>query len=86
MAELGREGIPKRGIYGWMMFDWAAQPFFTVVTTFIFGPYFVAHFAGSPEQGQTLWGYAAAAAGLIIAIEPSTGDRIAMIRPAAAAA
>jgi MFS transporter, UMF1 family len=68
MAELGRPGVPRRGIFGWMMFDWAAQPFFTVVTTFIFGPYFVAHFAGSPEQGQTLWGYAAAAAGLIIAV------------------
>lgn len=68
MAELGRPGIPKRGIYGWMMFDWAAQPFFTVVTTFIFGPYFVAHFAGDAATGQALWGYAAAFAGILIAI------------------
>ncbi len=68
MAELGRPGVPKRGIYGWMMFDWAAQPFFTVVTTFIFGPYFVAHFAGDPAKGQALWGYGAAAAGIIIAV------------------
>lgn len=30
-----------RGVWGWMFFDWAAQPFFTVVTTFIFGPYLV---------------------------------------------
>ena len=37
MAELGKPGVPRRGIFGWMMFDWAAQPFFTVVTTFIFG-------------------------------------------------
>ena len=29
----------EKGIWGWMLFDWAAQPFFTVVTTFIFGPY-----------------------------------------------
>jgi MFS transporter, UMF1 family len=68
MVELGRPGVSKRGIYGWMMFDWAAQPFFTVVTTFIFGPYFVAHFAGDPVKGQALWGFSAAAAGLIIAI------------------
>ncbi|MGL4488841.1 MAG: MFS transporter [Rhizobiaceae bacterium] len=68
MANLGRPGIPNKGIYGWMMFDWAAQPFFTVVTTFIFGPYFVAHFAGDPVQGQALWGYAAALSGLIIAV------------------
>ena len=68
MAKLGRPDVPERGIYGWMMFDWAAQPFFTVVTTFIFGPYFVAHFAGDPARGQALWGYGAAAAGLIIAV------------------
>ena len=68
MAKLGRPDVPERGIYGWMMFDWAAQPFFTVVTTFIFGPYFVAHFAGDPAQGQALWGYAAALGGIIIAI------------------
>jgi MFS transporter, UMF1 family len=68
MAELGKPGVPNRGIYGWMLFDWAAQPFFTVVTTFIFGPYFVAHFAGDPVKGLALWGYAAAAAGLIIAV------------------
>ena len=30
--------VTKRGIFGWMMFDWAAQPFFTVVITFVFGP------------------------------------------------
>jgi MFS transporter, UMF1 family len=68
MAELGKPGVPKRGIYGWMMFDWAAQPFFTIITTFVFGPYFVAHFVSDPAKGQALWGYGAAAAGLIIAV------------------
>ncbi|RYE62235.1 MAG: MFS transporter, partial [Oxalobacteraceae bacterium] len=46
MAETGIDEAPakpgRRGIWGWMLFDWAAQPFFTVVITFIFGPYFVA--------------------------------------------
>lgn len=68
MAEFGKPGIPKRGIYGWMMFDWAAQPFFTVVTTFIFGPYFVSKLAADPVYGQAVWSYAAAAAGLFIAV------------------
>ncbi len=68
MAELGRPGVPKRGIYGWMMFDWAAQPFFTVVTTFIFGPYFVSRLSSDPVQAQAVWAYSAAAAGLVIAI------------------
>jgi len=30
----------KRRVRGWMMFDWATQPFFTLGLTFIFGPYF----------------------------------------------
>lgn len=59
---------PRRGIWGWMLFDWAAQPFFTVVTTFIFGPYFVSRMATDPAIGQAAWGYGIAAAGLVIAI------------------
>ena len=38
MAEVAVQRASGRGIWGWMFFDWAAQPFFTVVTTFIFGP------------------------------------------------
>ena len=51
-----------------MLFDWAAQPFFTVVTTFIFGPYFVSRMASDPAMGQAAWGYGIAAAGFVIAI------------------
>lgn len=58
----------KRGIRSWMLFDWAAQPFFTVVTTFIFGPYFVSRMAEDPASGQAAWGYGLALAGFFIAI------------------
>ncbi|MGH6859786.1 MAG: MFS transporter [Phyllobacterium sp.] len=61
-------GTPRRGIWGWMLFDWAAQPFFTVVTTFIFGPYFVARMAADPAMGQAAWGYGIAVSGLVIAL------------------
>jgi UMF1 family MFS transporter len=60
--------VPRRGIWGWMLFDWAAQPFFTLVTTFIFGPYFISRMASDPTAGQAAWGYGIAAAGLVIAI------------------
>jgi len=63
-----RSYASRRGIWGWMLFDWAAQPFFTVVTTFVFGPYFISRMAASPEAGQVAWGYGIAAAGFIIAI------------------
>lgn len=59
---------PRRGVLGWMLFDWAAQPFFTVVTTFIFGPYLVSRVAATPAEGQAAWGYSVAFAGLAIAL------------------
>lgn len=61
-------GAKKRGVFGWMMFDWAAQPFFTVVTTFIFGPYFISRMASDAATGQAAWGYGIAAGGFLIAI------------------
>jgi UMF1 family MFS transporter len=60
---------PGRAAIGaWLLFDWAAQPYFTLVTTFVFAPYFAARVAASPVEGQALWGYATAAAGIIIAV------------------
>jgi UMF1 family MFS transporter len=56
------------GQFGWVMFDWANQPFFTLITTFIFAPYFATQVVGDPIQGQALWGYGQAVAGALIAI------------------
>lgn len=58
----------KAGIRGWMLFDWAAQPFFTVITTFIFAPYFISRMAPDAATGQAVWGYGIAFGGLIIAV------------------
>jgi UMF1 family MFS transporter len=60
--------VSKRAIRSWMLFDWAAQPFFTVVITFIFGPYFVSRLATDAVQGQAAWGYTVTIAGVIIAL------------------
>lgn len=53
---------------GWVLFDWAAQPFFTLVTTFVYAPYFAGALVADPVRGQALWGYATAFAGLVIAL------------------
>jgi UMF1 family MFS transporter len=64
-----REGYPpRRAVVSWIFFDWAAQPFFTLITTFVFAPYFASALASDPARGQALWGYATAAAGLVIAL------------------
>ena len=58
----------RRGILAWMLFDWANQPFQTLVLTFVFGPWFVAQAIGDPVAGQALWGWTSAIAGAIAAV------------------
>lgn len=60
--------VSKRAIWGWMSYDWAAQPFHTLLVTFIFGPYFASSVASDPVSGQATWGYMTAAAGMVLAI------------------
>lgn len=63
LAEAGRPAIA-----GWVLFDFATQPVFTLITTFIFAPFFAAQLADTPVHGQALWGFATGAAGLVIAL------------------
>jgi UMF1 family MFS transporter len=59
---------PFRALAGWVLVDWALQPFHTLILTFLFAPYFTTAVAESPARGQALWGYAASIAGILIAI------------------
>src|SRR6185437_9703322 len=56
---------PRAAVISWIFFDWAAQPYFTLITTFVFAPYFASFVAPNPATGQALWGFATAAAGLM---------------------
>ena len=55
---------PRSAVISWLFFDWAAQPYFTLITTFVFAPYFATFVAADPVSGQAMWGYAAATGGL----------------------
>jgi UMF1 family MFS transporter len=71
--EAGDPGVqqaypPRSAVISWIFFDWAAQPYFTLITTFVFAPYFATHVATDPASGQALWGFATAAAGIAIAL------------------
>ncbi|NUB44867.1 MFS transporter [Fertoebacter nigrum] len=57
----------RQRIWGWYFFDWASQPYNTLLLTFIFAPY-VTQVMGDGTSAQTVWGYGIAAAGLIIAV------------------
>src|SRR5882724_1609468 len=68
MAGIQQTHPPRSAVISWIFFAWAAEPFFTLITTFVFAPYFASHMAADPASGQSLWGFATAAAGLIIAL------------------
>jgi UMF1 family MFS transporter len=58
----------RRGVFAWMLFDWANQPFQTLIVTFVFAPYFAAEVVGDAVRGQALWGTAAALGGATVAL------------------
>src|SRR5712672_2911853 len=73
VSDTGSAGLQRiyprcAAVVSWIFFDWAAQPYFTLITTFVFAPYFTTHVASDPASGQSLWGFATAAAGMLIAL------------------
>lgn len=78
----------RKKIWGWYFFDWASQPFNTLLLTFIFGPYFAQtataalvdsgmDLAAAKAQAQAYWGYGLTLAGILIAILAPTLGAIA---------
>ncbi|MEM7722858.1 MAG: MFS transporter [Pseudomonadota bacterium] len=62
----GLTRFSKRRIWGWWSFDWASQPYNTLLLTFIFGPY-INELLGDGTAAQSAWGFGVGAAGLVIA-------------------
>ncbi|CAM3525730.1 MFS transporter [Paracoccus nototheniae] len=69
----------RRRIWGWWFFDWASQPFHTLLLTFVFSIYFAEvakrHFIAMGDSvthagahAQALWGYGLAISGVVIAL------------------
>jgi UMF1 family MFS transporter len=69
----------RKRIWGWYFFDWASQPYSTLLLTFVFGPYFAeiarGYFMGTGMEeeaakaaAQAYWGFYYAIFSLIIAL------------------
>lgn len=70
-AAAGAAPVPRAStlaLGSWTLYEWAAQPFYTLITTFLFSAYFVSGYIGDPTRGQALWGYLVAAAGICVAL------------------
>lgn len=61
------DAAARKRIWGWYFFDWASQPYNTLLLTFIFAPY-VKDLIGDGTVAQAVWGYGVGAAGLLIAL------------------
>jgi UMF1 family MFS transporter len=57
----------RKRIWGWFFFDWASQPYNTLLITFIFAPY-IKDLMGDGAEAQAAWGFGIAAAGIVIAV------------------
>ena len=84
-AQRGRPRVFDRGVVSWCIYDWGNSVFGTLITTFVFAPYFTTAVAASPTEGTVLWGHASSIAAFLMAVSsPVLGaiaDRIGRRKP-----
>tara|TARA_B100000003_G_scaffold112067_1_gene100351 strand:+ start:2120 stop:3337 length:1218 start_codon:yes stop_codon:yes gene_type:complete len=60
--------INKKKIISWSLYDFASQPFSTIVVTFVFSSFFTKHIAYDDKIGTQMWSNAIAISAVIVAI------------------
>ena len=64
----------KKQIISWSLYDFANQPYTTLIITFIYSAFFVNHIAGDEQQGTFLWANAISITAITVAfISPILG-------------
>jgi UMF1 family MFS transporter len=56
----------KLGQFGWALYQFASSPYFVIINIFVFNAYFQKNVVGDNVQGQVIWGYTQATAGILI--------------------
>ena len=58
----------KRTIFSWSIYDFANQPFTTIILTFIYSTFFVDFIALDGESGAVMWGRTVSISAMLIAL------------------
>ena len=58
----------NRTIFSWSIYDFANQPFTTLILTFVYSTFFVDFIALSGESGAVMWGRAVTLSSLVVAL------------------
>lgn len=72
LAEEPRKDLPprtlRRGMVGWIAYDWATNSFPAIAETFLFAGYFAGYVAPDETTGTTWWGIALGVTGIAVAV------------------
>ena len=58
----------KREVIAWSFYDFANQPFTTIIITFFYSLYFVETICASKEMGDSIWSFGASITAISVAI------------------
>ena len=58
----------KKQIISWALYDFANQPFTTIIVTFIYSIFFVKEIATNEQYGTTMWSYSIAITAIVVSI------------------
>ncbi len=62
------EAVSTQARVAWAFYDWANSAYATLIVTFVFSTYFALTVVEDAVRGQQLWGWAASASGLAVAL------------------
>lgn len=67
-VSIEKEPASRAAQAAWTLTEAGNEPFFALVQRFVFASYFAAHLVGDDARGAEVWGFALAAAGVLIGI------------------
>ena len=58
----------RKEVLSWCLYDFANQPFTTIIVTFLYGAFFVDTIAENNKIGTTLWTFAISSTAIIVSL------------------